>query len=115
MRRRTERLEEELSEAEITAFFPRSVREKHPTGFQLRQTVDARQLVLFDLAQSAPARKMRGKPVGATAPERVRRLALPQPLVVLAWNRRVVTAFSGSTLDAVSFEGDRALRGCGLL
>ena len=34
-----ERLEGLLS-AEITAFFPRSVREKHPTDSQFRQTVD---------------------------------------------------------------------------
>jgi integron integrase len=46
----------EVSTAEITAFFPRYAREKRLTDWQFRQTVDALQLLLIDLAQSSAAR-----------------------------------------------------------
>jgi len=46
----------EVSTAEITAFFPRYAREKQLNDWQFRQTVDALQLLLIDLAQSSAAR-----------------------------------------------------------
>ena len=48
----------ELSASEITAFFPRYAREKHLTDWQFRHTVDALQLLLFDLAQAVAAREV---------------------------------------------------------
>ena len=46
----------EVSTEDITAFFPRYAREKGLTDWQFRQTVDALQLLLIDLAQSSAAR-----------------------------------------------------------
>jgi len=65
----------ELSASEITAFFPRYAREKHLTDWQFRQTVDALQLLLVDLAQAAAAREVdwehlreSGRALGAAHP-----------------------------------------------
>ena len=46
----------EVSTEEIRAFFPRYAREKRLNDWQFRQTVDALQLLLIDLAQSPAAR-----------------------------------------------------------
>jgi integron integrase len=46
----------EVTAAEITAFFPRYAREDQLTDWQFRQTVDALQLLLVDLAQAEAAR-----------------------------------------------------------
>lgn len=47
-----------LTVEEVTAFFPRYAREKHLTDCQCRQTVDALQLLVVDLAQSGAAREV---------------------------------------------------------
>jgi hypothetical protein len=46
----------EVTAAEITALFPRHARENQLTGWQFRQTVDALQPLLVDLARSAGTR-----------------------------------------------------------
>ena len=48
----------ELTVEEITAFVPRYAREKQLTDWQFRQTVDALQLLLVELAQSRAAREV---------------------------------------------------------
>ena len=47
-----------LTVEEVAAFFPRYAREKHLTDCLCRQTVDALQLLLVDLAQSGAAREV---------------------------------------------------------
>jgi integron integrase len=48
----------EVTAGEITAFFPRYARENQLTGWQFRQTVDALQLLLVDLAQAGAPREV---------------------------------------------------------
>ncbi|MBK1633915.1 hypothetical protein CKO31_24925 [Thiohalocapsa halophila] len=48
----------ELTVEEITAFFPRYARDNQLTDGQFRQTVDALQLLLVDLAQAGAAREV---------------------------------------------------------
>ncbi|WP_242477226.1 phage integrase N-terminal SAM-like domain-containing protein [Halochromatium glycolicum] len=67
----------EVSTEDITAFFPRYAREKRLNDWQFRQTVDALQLLLIDLAQAAAARAVdwehlreSGRELEATHPTR---------------------------------------------
>ncbi|MCF8004096.1 MAG: integron integrase [Chromatiaceae bacterium] len=81
----------EVSTAEITAFFPRYAREKQLNDWQFRQTVDALQLLLIDLAQSSAARAVdwdhlreSGRELQASHPTRA---AAMTPDVAVASNR----------------------------